>query len=194
MAFDRTAAIVVIVGSILFLAAAFSPVSRIFAEPDPMERLAIIEGARTQWTVSQILFALGALVTPAGVGLLAYRATGSGPSLTLYAATAVMMIGALLWSWHVYERAADPAAFTGGRLSVWPFVVYSLLTMAGLVLLGVALLQTGLAGWVGWLCIGAAGLFLVVGLIFRDMPPFAYYVVTLTVGVMAFRAGAAGAG
>ena len=191
MAFDRTAAIVIVLGSILFMAAAFSPVSRLFAEPDPMQKMAIIEGAETQWTAAQLLFALGALVTAAGVGLLAYRAAGSGPSLPLYAATAVMMAGAVLWSWHVYERAADPTLFVAGELAAWPFVVYSVLTMAGLALLGVALLQTGLGVWVGWLCIGSAALFLALGIIFRDMPPFAYYIVCLTVGIMLFRAASA---
>ena len=144
--------------------------------------------------MSQILFALGALVTAAGVGLLGYRSTEAGPSFPLYAAAAVMMAGALLWSWHVYQRAATPALFTTGQLPAWPFVVYSLLTMVGLTLLGMAILQTGLASWVGWLCIGSAALFLVLALVFRDMPPFVYYLITLTVAVAAFRAAATGAG
>lgn len=191
MTFDRTDAIVIIVGSVLFMAAAFSPISRVFAIPDPVEKLAIIQDAATQWTVAQALFALGALVTAAGIGMLAYRAAGDGPSFLLAAATAVMALGAVLWSWHVYGRAVDPAAFASGELAAWPFALYSLLTMAGLVLIGMALLQTQMAPWVGWLSIGAAALFLVLGVIFRDMPPFVYYVVTLTAGIMLFRAAAA---
>ncbi|MFO7894923.1 MAG: hypothetical protein R6U63_14505 [Longimicrobiales bacterium] len=66
MTFDRTDAIVIIVGSVLFMAAAFSPISRVFAIPDPVEKLAIIQDAATQWTVAQALFALGALVTAVG--------------------------------------------------------------------------------------------------------------------------------
>ena len=194
MPFDRTDAIVVIVGSILFMAAAFSPISRVFAEPDVGRKLAILTGAPTQWNVAQILFALGALVAAVGVGMMAYRSAGEGPTLWLAIAAGMMAVGALLWVGHVYQRAVDPAAFATGQLAIWPFAVYSLLTMAGLALVGVALLQTGLAAWVGWLCIGSAAFFLVLGLIFGDMPPFVYYVVFLTVGIVAFRSAGAGAG
>lgn len=190
MSFDRTEAVVIIIGSVLFMAAAFSPISKVFGTPDPAEKLAIIQGAPTQWAVAQILFAVGSLVTAAGVGMLAYRAAGDGASLLLMAATAVMAVGAVLWSWHTYERGVDPAAFTTGALAAWPFVVYSLLSMAGLALIGTAVLQTELAAWLGWLCIGSAALFLVLAVIFRDIPPFVYYVVTLTVGIMIYRAGA----
>lgn len=106
-----------------------------------------------------------------------------------------MAVGALLWSWHVYERAIDPTAFAAGELAIWPFVVYSLLTMAGLALIGVAFLQTELAAWVGWLSIGAAALFLILGVIFRDMVPLVFYLVTLTAAIMVLRHPAAvGAG
>jgi hypothetical protein len=189
---DKASAIAIMAGSVLFLVAAFSPISRIFGIRDGAEKLAIITAAPHQWAAAQLLFGLGALVTVVGVGLLAYRLAGQGPSLHLYASVALMTIGALLWSWHLYLRTVDPAVFTAGGVPAWLFIGYSILTILGLALIGTALLQTGLAPWVGWLAIGSAAAFLVLGLVFGDLPPLLYYLVTLTVGTMLYRAASAG--
>lgn len=181
---------VIAVGSILFLAAAFSPISRVFGMADAERKLEIIMGARTQWMVAQWLFALGALVTAAGIGLFALRSIGERASIFLFPSAALIGVGALLWGWHVYQRAVDPARFVAGDLPSWGFVTYSLMTILGLAVLGVGLLRTDMQPWVGWLSIGAAGLFLVVGVVFRDMPPFVYYIILLMIGFMLFRSGA----
>jgi hypothetical protein len=60
--------------------------------------------------------------------------------------------------------------------------------LVGLALLGVALLQAGFKPWVAWLAIGSSALFLLLGLAFGDMPPFVYYLVTLTIGITLLRA------
>lgn len=189
---DRASALTIILGSILFLAAAFSPISRIFGMPDAAQRLEVIAAAPVQWRLAQALFALGSIVTVVGIGLLALRMADRGFSIYLTTSTVVMAVGAVLWSWHVYVRAVDPAMFTAGDIPLWLFAGYSLLTMLGLVLLGTALLHAGLAPWVGWLAIGSAALFLVLAVIFGDMPPFVYYLITLTIGVVLYRAAASG--
>jgi hypothetical protein len=192
MAPDKSSAAVIIVGSVFFMVAAFSPVSRVFGVADPSEKLAIIQGSGGGWAVAQILFAAGALVTAAGIGLAAYRAPPPSAAALTWSAT-LMGGGALLWSRHVYLRAVDPARFTAGELPLWLFAGYSLLTVAGLVFAGIAVLRMGLPPWVGWLCIGGAATFLVLGIAFGDMPPFVYYVVMLTLGIVLFRAASAGA-
>jgi hypothetical protein len=192
--FDKAGAITIIVGSVIFIAAAFSPISRIFGMPDAGERLEVILAAPNQWLVAQLLFALGSVVTVIGIGLLAFRTAGHDSSVYLTSSAVLMAVGAVLWSWHVYMRAVDPALFTAGEVPLWLFAGYSLLTMAGLASLGTALLQTVLPSWVGWLAIGSAALFLVLAIAFRDMPPFVYYLITLIIGVMLYRAAAPGAG
>lgn len=184
----RASAGIIIVGSLLFLAAAFSPISRIFGIRDASEKLEIITASPIQWTVAQVFFALGAVVTVAGIGLLAYQLRDQGFSIYLHSGTALMGIGSLLWIWHVFARAVDPALFVAGGIPLWLFGGYSLLTIVGLALVGVALLQAGLQDWVGWLSIGAAVLFFVLGILFRDMPPFVYYAITLTIGIVLYRA------
>jgi hypothetical protein len=185
---DRATALTIVVGSILFLAAAFAPISRVFAVRDSAQKLEMILGAPNQWVVAQLLFALGSLVTVVGVGMLAYRMSGHGVAIYLRISAAVMGIGALLWTWHVFVRAVEPALFTAGQIPVALFAGYSLLTIVGLALLGVALLQAGYQPWVAWLAMGSAALFLVLGLAFGDMPPLVYYLVTLTIGIVLFRA------
>ena len=56
--------IVIIVGSALFLCAAFTPISfRVFPEKSATRKLEAIRASPTAWLVTQILFGLGALVT-----------------------------------------------------------------------------------------------------------------------------------
>jgi hypothetical protein len=184
---DRSSAILIILGAILFMMAAFSPVSRVFAVPDPAAKLAIIQASPSGWLAAQLLFALGALVTAAGVGLLAARTAGPAASPLAWSAAA-LAVGALLWSWHVYLRAVDPARFTAGEIPFWLFAGYSLLTLIGLALLGLAVLRMGMPAWLAWLCMGGAGILLVLAVLLGDMPPFVYYLITLTVGIILYRA------
>jgi hypothetical protein len=68
--------IVIFVGSALFLCAAFTPISfRVFPEKSATRKLEIIRASPTAWSVTQVLFGLGALVTAIGVGLSGSRPT-----------------------------------------------------------------------------------------------------------------------
>jgi hypothetical protein len=183
----RGAATTIIAGSMLFLIAAFSPISRVFGTRDAAQKLEIITTAPIQWTAAQLFFGLGSLVTAAGVAMLGWSAGDRSSSARLYAAAVLMGVGALLWCWHVLLRAVDPRMWTAREIPLWLFGGYSLLTIAGLALIGTFLLRSRVDTWVGRLAVGAAALFLMLGLLFGDIPPFVYYVVTLTVGVKLLR-------
>jgi hypothetical protein len=74
----------------------------------------------------------------------------------------------------------EPLARWNGAL----FVIYTVLTFAGLGLFGAALLATSLLpGWLGWAAIayGLAGLALLA--ITRDAPPFLHYLPVLAIGI-----------
>jgi hypothetical protein len=65
--------IVIIIGSALFLCAAFAPISfRVFPAKSATRKREAIRASPTSWSVTQILFGLGGLVTAIGVGLFAY--------------------------------------------------------------------------------------------------------------------------
>jgi hypothetical protein len=190
LGFHRVAGVVLIVGSILFFLAAFSPISsRVFPEPDAAKRLQVIIEGRRAWTVAQTLFALGSIVAAIGIGLASYHFRSTPNSATAVLGSAAIVIGAGLWCWHVHLRTLDPQAFAEGSLPAWHFIAYTVLTQAGLAAFGVYLLRTGLQSWVGWAVIGGSALFFVAYLVFKDMPPFVYYILTLLIGVMIYRGG-----
>jgi len=144
MNLQKIIAMTIMAGSILFIIAAFSPASMVFGEPSAEKKLKMIMQSLNQWKISQLLFAAGAIVTAIGIVLLGYLFRYHTIANILYLSATMIMLAAIFWSWHVYMRAVDPPAFTEGRIPVWLFAVYTLLTQAGLIVLGVALLRMGL--------------------------------------------------
>ena len=180
---NRMVALVLMTGSFLFLVAAFMPYSRVFAENDPTSRLAILNRLRTQWRFGQILFGLGSLITVLGLSLLVLRYRESVPGRMAWIALLLLFSGALLWSWHCVERMISPEGFVNGTLTPYLFMIYSVFTLSGLILYGVFLLGTELSGWTGWMFIVGMGILTVLLILFKDMPPFVYYVFTLVLAI-----------
>ena len=54
---------------------------------------------------------------------------------------------------------------------------------AGLAILGYALLRSDLPMWIGWMLIGSMMLLFVLTLIFHDIVPLMFYLVTLISGI-----------
>ena len=188
MSLHKIDGIILICGSIFFLIAAFSPISwAVFPESDPAKKLELITNGMTSWIVTQTFFALGAIITALGLSVTAYHLRGFTTSGLVVFVIIAVVLGASLWSWSMYQRMVDPATFTSGTPLAWQFMAYSLLTQFGLVAMGVINLQSGLPNWVGWLYIGGGILFFVGYLVFKDMPPFVYYLVTLIGGIMMYR-------
>jgi hypothetical protein len=102
-----------IVGSALFLIGAGAAVPRVLTEPDREERQQMLQERLLLWRLGQPLYAGGALVAGLGVGLLA--ADDEAPSRAwLVASCALLVLGALAWSWSVCLRAIHPRAFALG--------------------------------------------------------------------------------
>lgn len=186
LSIQKNIAILLGIGSFLFLVAAFLPYSRVFAEPSPEKKLAIIMNMRKLWNIGQILFGLGAIITAVAFGFLSFglrEITGIvGSRIGFF----LMLAGALLWSWHVTERMINPAAFTSGNNTPYLFVVYSVFTQVGLVLLGILFVNSSIANWVGWMFIIGSALFFVLMVIFKDMPPFVYYLISIIASVVIY--------
>lgn len=188
--FQGIDALLLITGSLIFLGAAFAPISlAVFSRSDAGKRLAAIQDSRRVWSVDQLFYALGAILTALAVGLAAFRLSRAPGSLLAYLAFAALATGAAFWAGHAYQRAVDPVAFIEGALPAWPFSAYTVLTQAGLATFGAALLQSTTPAWTGWMLIAAAVLLFAAFLLFRDMPPFIYYTLTLVTGVTLFVAG-----
>jgi hypothetical protein len=188
LTFQKTSALIIVIGSLFFMIAAFSPVSRVFAISDSGEKLELILNERLAWNISQFFFAAGAAVTVTGLGMTGITFNHQLNPGLIYTCLVLLAAGTILWAWHVYLRATDPQLFTTGEIPVWLFAGYTLLTQAGLVIFGLMLLKTGLPAWVGQMMIGSMIFFFILTVIFRDMPPFVYYIITLITGVMIWRA------
>ena len=187
MSTERVAAIILLVGSVLFIIAAFMPVSRVYAEPSQAAKLEIITSNRTAWSASQVLFGLGASIAAIGLGFVAHHLRGAPGAVWAYIGLAAVILGAVLWDGLVYLRAVDPEGFVEGRLVGWLFPAYTLLTQVGLLAFGVSYLRAGYPAWLGGVTVGGAIIFFIIYLVFRDIPPFVYYILTFIAGIVLMR-------
>ena len=183
---QRTVAVLLGMGSLLFLVAAFLPYSRVFTESAVEKRLDIILEMRKMWNIGQFLFGLGAVVTVLALGIQSYGFRQIAFARWSHLGVLLMAVGAIFWCWHLVDRTMDPEAFVRNLNTPYLFAVYSVLTQFGLAMIGIMLLRTEVANWVAWMFIIGSGVFLVLMIIFRDMPPFVYYVLTLIAAVVLF--------
>ncbi len=178
----KLAGLIVVLGSLAFLVAAFLPITGVFIIERDAARLA---SRWTEWVVSLVLFGLGGTVTALGLGLVTLVLRDTRPAaLASWLGLAALAVGAVAWDVIIYRRYAQPLAVVVQQPNInWLFVAYTLLTQAALIAYGFALLQAGYPRWLGWGAIGLTALLTVAYLIFKDVPPFAYYVITLIIGV-----------
>ena len=187
MSTERVAAIILLVGSVLFIIAAFMPVSQVYVVPSQAAKLEIITSNRTAWSASQVLFGLGASIAAIGLGFVAHHLRAAPGAVWAYIGLAAVILGAVLWDGLVYLRAVDPEGFVEGRLISWPLPVYTLLTQVGLIAFGVSYLRAGYPAWLGGITVGGAVVFFIVLFVLKDIPLFFYYVLTLIAGIRLMR-------
>jgi hypothetical protein len=168
--------IIIALGSLIFLVAAFMPISKVFVERSSQKKLEIITSNRTTWNVMQVLFGLGALVAAIGVGVLAYAFQPHQESGLLKLSSLLLIIGSLLWIWHLYLRGTNPEGFAFGQQPWWHFAGYTIITQVAMVIAGYYFLQTPYPNWIGYTLIISMGVLFLLTVIFKDMPPFVYYV------------------
>jgi len=182
MSSDRAGAILLIVGSAVFLIGAAVGVPRVFTERDPVVRLRMLRERSRAWRLAQPLYGAGALIAAAGVFFLASASEGGGRVL-LAAASAVLVVGALASGWSLYLRATRVSDFAFGTLPAWPFMTYVLLTIGGIALLAFGLLAGDFRSWLGWATLAADAVFLAGYLYLSDIPPFVFYLLFTVVGL-----------
>ena len=182
-------AMIIGIGSILFLISAFLPISRVYALPTPDKKLALINQSRKAWQVSQILFFIGALLVAIGVVVFAFSIKEKSSTIALYFAAGLLIIGLVGWSWHLYLRNLDPVAFVKGALPTWHFRLYTVFTLAAFLLIGIAISSLGFPFWGSWVIMIGAILFFVLFIIFKDLPPFTLYLLGFFLFFLLFWVG-----
>ena len=191
---QKLAGIVLIVGSLLFIIAAFTPTTiRVITAPDPEKRIEFIENEHTGWLLVNILFGAGSVIAVIGLALFSLHVQGlaSSPGVKLggYVATAAAGIAALFWVIIVYNRVVLPPQAIANNLSIntWMFPAYTILTQLALIIVGFMLIQSGYPAWLGWGMLVLAVLSLIAFLVFKDMPPFVHYILLLIMGIALVR-------
>ena len=184
MTADEVAGTLLIAGSAVFLAGAAVGVPRVFTERDPNVRLRMLKEHIGAWRAAQPLYVLGPVVASVGVGCLAAGERAAAPQALFLIASLTLLLGSLTWALSVYLRASRVSEFAFGTLPGWPFRTYVMLTIAGLALLSIGLWAGGFPLWLGWLDLGASLLFLIIYLLFNDIPPYVFYVLLILVGLV----------
>jgi hypothetical protein len=181
----KTFSLLMILGSLVFLSASFSPTSQVYMEPSPAVRLALIQEARTLWNTVQFFYSAGALLSAlAAIGIVFSLPRRRLPFLLT---TLGLLGGAFFFSLYAIFRLTNPETWVLISPPHPLFLAYTLFTQAGLLVFGAVLLQAKITPRLGWVLVGSSILLFILTLIFRDMPPLAYYLLLLAAGIGLFR-------
>ena len=186
---EKLAGVGLLIGAVLFIIAAFTPLTYRVVLADVQQRVEIIQNERTGWIIVNILFGLGSVIVVIGLALFAQHIqtldTSSIVKIGGYLGVATASLGVLFWVIIVYNRAALSPEQVASSLSIndWIFPAYTLLTQITLIIVGFVLMQSGYPAWMGWGSLGLGVLSIAAYLIFKDMPPFAHYVPLLIMGI-----------
>lgn len=171
------------IASLLFLIAAFLPISKVYTEPLLERKIDYIQQMPGMWKYQQILFIAGSMITSLMLIFQALNLKNIPNSNLAMLGSIAILIGAILWGWHACERIIDPQGFANGQNTAYLFLLYSMLTQIGIALFGIALLQSDIPNWIGWMLIIGASLIFLIIIIAGDMPPFVYYLLTLIMSI-----------
>lgn len=186
MKMDSLAGLVLMVGT-AFVYVGFSVFpSRIYTATDIDLRVRLIDMHSGRWAISQAFVILGSTASIMGLALVTSWLQGTaGATLALVGLIAVT-IGGVLWDWHLVMRIRNAQGFARGELLFWPFLIYSILTPAGLAAYGVAFWVDAANPFFGAGLLAVALIVLGLEAILKDMPPFVHYAMTLAIGLVLF--------
>jgi hypothetical protein len=159
---QRLSAILLIAGFGVMLVGFLFNVGGIYQTTDLAERVRIIEENKTRWNINQTMTGFGILLLTIGFVVLATRLRSEANALIPTLGAASLIIGAISGFYFLYRYTTDPlGAFSGKYPGFEP--LYNGLSLLGLLLFGIAILQAGLPAWLGYLTGGAAAIY---GLVF----------------------------
>lgn len=106
---QKLAGIGLIIDSVLFIIAAFTPLTFRVIMADVQQRVDLIENERSGWILLNILFGLGSIIAVIGLALFAQNVQSIENNITVrivsYLGAAIATVGAICWVIIVYNRA-----------------------------------------------------------------------------------------
>jgi hypothetical protein len=155
--------------------AGISPVSRVYLEPDPARRLAMLRKGRTSWVLGQHVAAAGTAAMPAAFARLTLALPAGRTKVLAGTAAVALAAGAPLFVSQLAMRAVDLEGFAARRFPAWPFITYSWLHVLALGSLSGALAtlpdKEREAAALGLAAFGSGVVLAKTG----DIPPFVFY-------------------
>jgi hypothetical protein len=186
MEMEVFAGLVLIIGTaIVYVGFSIFP-SRIYTTTDTDLKVSLVDTYAGRWTISQMLVILGSTTSIIGLGLLTSWLQGRITAALALIGLIAVMVGGVVWTWHLIMRIVDPHRFARGELTFWPFLAYSVLTPVGLATYGIAFWVDGPNTILGIGLVAVALLVLGLEYILKDMPPFVHYAMTLSIGLVLF--------
>lgn len=186
---EQTAGIIIIAGVALWIAAMLGAPPGVYNMEDIAARMTILDAYPTRWIISQVLFALGALVPTIGLGLLVLALRGDPGGWLPLAGAAVFALGGLIGAVVVVQQTLDPVGFWEGTAAALTGTTYIWLVLAGLAAIGVYLVQASFPNWLGYVSMGTAvagaGVLIVTGGGTGFFVASFVYLVTLMAGIVA---------
>jgi hypothetical protein len=184
-----------ILGSVLFVLAAFQPLTvSVVTETDIVRRTQALEDGKTAWLFVNILFGTGSILAAIGLTFFTLywhrlETFNSNLKVLSYFVPILFTIATILWLLICGYRVLVPAQEVANNLIVnsWLFLAYTLLSQIALILLGIVLIQSNYPVWMARWILLLAVLSLLAYFIFQDMPPFAHYVILFLTGIGLLR-------
>jgi hypothetical protein len=186
----RLASILLIASFVVFLLAGLFGVPGYYQTQDIVERLQLVAQHRTRWDIGKDLIYLSFFLSPAGVVVLVIYLRRKGASMVAALAALLFALGSFAYFLVNYTQQFDLAGYLAGKYPDY-HVYGNWLVLAGLLLIGLAFLQTDVSPWLSYLTIGAAIVSAVVLLIqpglFWLIPFFPYEPLLLLIGIVLLR-------
>jgi hypothetical protein len=192
MNMQSASGLAMVIGFVIVVIASSVGPGKVYAERDPAARLEIIAQERGRWVSSNVLFALGGLVTALGLVLLAsHSRSGEGGSLAAAAAMAYGL-GSVAWAIYLAQRTIDPGSYLYTEPMPAFLAAFGALPLVGLGLFGLAWLRLGVVSWLGYLTAAGAALIALGWVLFpaqfyASFPPQLLYLFTLIGGIALVR-------
>jgi hypothetical protein len=157
----------------------------IYEEPDLPKRVEIIEEAKSGWNISQSLLSLSVVLTAAGFVALAYFLNDLQNAWIPGLGAIAFVVGAITADIFIYRQTVDPLASYEGAYTNMEMLYYWL-ALAGLLLFGIAFLQSELPEWLGWVTFGATVIYGIVFTVVRSIrwsTPGLVFLLSLVIGI-----------
>lgn len=185
---QRLSAVLLIASAVGILLSAALNAPGLYQTQDIGARMQIIGAHRARWLASQAVGGLSAVLLAVAFAMLASDLRSAGRAWVPVVGAAAIAAGTISGVYFVYLQVSDPRGGYSGAYPTQEQLTYWL-WLAGQLLIGVAMLQSDLPAWLGYLTAGTAlayGIaFLVTGAGF--MTPFLLALVSIVIGVVLLR-------